>query len=149
MPDFELLLPPLAGIVVIDLTRAVAGPFCTMNLVDLGARIIKIEEPGAGDETRSWGPPFAGDISTYFLSVNRNKESRTADLKQDSGRLLIHSLAETADIFVENFRAGVADRLGIGYAALAAINPRLIYLSISGFGSDGPDRDRPGYDLIV
>lgn len=140
---------PLDDLVILDLTRAVAGPFCTMNLGDLGARVIKIEEPGTGDETRNWGPPFVEGISTYFLGVNRNKRSVVADLKEDRGRQRVHRLARRADVVIENFRPGVADRLGVGYDDLARDNPQLIYLSISGFGSDGPDRERPGYDLIV
>lgn len=141
---------PLADLTVIDLTRAVAGPFCTMNLGDLGARVLKIEEPGMGDETRQWGPPFVGDhISTYFLGMNRNKQSIAADLKQPAGRDLVRGLARSADVVVENFRTGVADRLGVGYTDLARENPRIIYLSISGFGSEGPGREKAGYDLII
>lgn len=141
---------PLADITVLDLTRAVAGPFCTMNLGDLGARVLKIEEPGTGDETRQWGPPFVGDhISTYFLGMNRNKRSIAADLKQESGRDLVRGLARSADVVVENFRTGVADRLGVGYGDLARENPQIIYLSISGFGSEGPLCEKAGYDLII
>jgi formyl-CoA transferase/CoA:oxalate CoA-transferase len=120
-----------------------------MMLADLGARVIKIEEPGSGDETRHWGPPFAGSLSTYFLSMNRNKESVTADLKSERGKRLAHSIAAKADVVLENFRPGVAERLGIGYSTLGGINPKLVYASISGFGQTGPDRLKSGYDLIV
>ncbi len=139
----------LDGIVVVDLTRAVSGPFCTMMLADLGARVIKIEEPGSGDETRNWGPPFVDGESTYFLGVNRGKESVTLDLKDERDRAVLGRLASRADVLIENFRPGVADRLGAGYRSLSAANPRLVYVSISGFGQSGPHRDRPGYDLIV
>ena len=141
---------PLRGVTVLDLTRAVAGPFCTMNLADLGARVIKIEEPGVGDETRHWVPPFLADgVSTYFLSMNRNKECREVDLKSAAGREEIRRLAREADVVVENFRTGVADRLGVGYADLSGENPRIIYASISGFGSEGEWAQKAGYDLIV
>ncbi len=140
---------PLAGVLVADLTRAVTGPFCTMLLADLGARVVKIEEPGAGDETRRWGPPFVDGESTYFLSVNRGKESVALDLKDPRGREALTRLAARADVVVENFRPGVAARLGVGYADVLKANPRVVYASISGFGQDGPARDKPGYDLIV
>lgn len=140
---------PLSDLVVLDFTRAVAGPFCTMNLGDLGARVIKVEEQGSGDETRNYGPPFVDGVSPYFLSVNRNKESLAVDLKSAAGLERVRSLARTADISIENFRAGVADRLGIGYEDLRRENPQIIYVSICGFGHDGPERDRPGYDLIA
>jgi len=117
---------PLEGVSVLDFTRAVAGPFCTMILGDLGARVIKVEEPGGGDETRQWGPPFRGADSTYFLSVNRNKESVTLDLKSPAGVAEARRLAASADVVMENFRPGVADRLGIGYAELRAINQRIV-----------------------
>jgi crotonobetainyl-CoA:carnitine CoA-transferase CaiB-like acyl-CoA transferase len=140
---------PLAGITVLDLTRAVAGPFCTMCLGDLGARVIKIEEPGTGDETRHWGPPFAGENSTYWLGLNRNKESVTLNLKSEDDRQVLKALACQADVVIENFRPGVTERLGVHYGALAPGNPRLIYVSISGFGQTGPERLTPGYDLII
>jgi len=139
----------LEDILVLDLTRAVAGPFCTMMLGDLGACVIKIEEEETGDETRRWGPPFVGGWSTYFLSMNRNKESVAVNLKSPEGLQLALRIAARADVVVENFRPGVADRLGLGYETLAATNPRLIYASVSGFGQTGPDRERPGYDLIL
>ena len=140
---------PLADLLVLDLTRAVAGPFCTMMLGDLGARVIKIEEPGKGDETRQWGPPFVKGISSYYLAMNRNKESAAVDLKSKEGRELVEAIAAKADVLMENFRPGVLERLGLDYEKLSALNPRLIYCSISGFGQTGPDRLRPGYDLIV
>ncbi|MFN0103511.1 MAG: CaiB/BaiF CoA transferase family protein [Bryobacteraceae bacterium] len=139
---------PLEGIVVLDLSRAVAGPMCTMLLGDLGARVLKIEEAG-GDEARSWGPPFAGEDSTYFLGLNRNKESAVLDLKNPFDLELVRRMAGRADIVVENFRPGVAERLGLGYGALRTLRPGLIYGSVSGFGQEGADRDRPGYDLIL
>ncbi len=120
-----------------------------MMLADLGARVIKIEEEQAGDETRNWGPPFLEGESTYFLSMNRNKESVTANLKSEEGVRLVQSIAARADVAIENFRPGVAERLGIGYDRLAALNPRLVYASISGFGQTGPQREKAGYDLIL
>lgn len=142
-------MPVLTGVTVLDLTRAVAGPFCTMILGDLGARIIKVEDPDGGDECRQWGPPFLGETSTYFLGLNRNKESLTLDLKSEAGRTRARALAQEADVLVENFRPGVMDRLGLSYEALSLTNPRLIYASVSGFGQTGRDRLRPGYDLII
>ncbi|MEP7361972.1 MAG: CoA transferase [Acidobacteriota bacterium] len=145
---------PLQGLVVLDFSRAVAGPYCTMMLGDLGARVIKVEEKGKGDETRTWGPPFVEDSSgrswsTYFVSVNRNKESVELDLKSEEGRTAAQALARQADVVIQNFRVGVAERLGIGYDELSALNPGLVYCSISGFGTNGPWRDRPGYDLMA
>jgi crotonobetainyl-CoA:carnitine CoA-transferase CaiB-like acyl-CoA transferase len=151
---------PLAGYVVIDLTRALAGPHGGMMLGDLGARVIKVEAPGTGDDTRSWGPPFVdpepghdGRIrereSTYFLSCNRNKESIAVDLKSDDGREVLTRLVQRADVLLENFRPGVLDRLGFSAQRLEEINPRLVILSISGFGHDGPEGGRPGYDQIA
>jgi crotonobetainyl-CoA:carnitine CoA-transferase CaiB-like acyl-CoA transferase len=147
---------PLDGIVVIDLTRALAGPHATMLLADLGARVIKVEQPGTGDESRLWGPPFATPadgagkpVSTYYLSCNRNKESVTCDLRSDAGRDLLAALVSRADVLAENFRPGVLDRLGFGYGRLHELNPRLVICSITGFGHDGPEGARPGYDQIV
>ncbi|MCI0547848.1 MAG: CoA transferase [Candidatus Rokubacteria bacterium] len=140
--------PPLAGIRVIDLTRVLAGPFCAMILGDMGAEVIKIEEPGKGDDTRGW-PPFAGGEATYFLAVNRNKQSLTLNLKAPEGRDILRRLIAKADVVVENFRPGTMERLGVGFEALRAGNPRLVYCSISGFGESGPEAHRPGYDLIV
>ena len=140
---------PLDGIRVLDLTRVLAGPYCTMFLGDLGAEVVKVERPEVGDDTRGWGPPFAGDESAYFLSVNRNKKSLTVDLKTVRGVELLRSLAKVADVLVENFRPGTMERLGLGHQELRGADPRLIYASLSGFGSDGPMRDWPCYDLII
>ena len=140
--------PPLAGIRVLDLTRVLAGPFCAMLLGDMGAEVIKIEEPGKGDDTRGW-PPFAGGEATYFMSVNRNKQSLTLNLKAPEGQEILRRLLARADVVLENFRPGTMERLGLGYDALRKPNPRLVYCSISGFGETGPEAHRPGYDLIV
>jgi crotonobetainyl-CoA:carnitine CoA-transferase CaiB-like acyl-CoA transferase len=144
---------PLDDITVIDLSRALAGPHAGMMLGDLGARVIKVETPGAGDDSRGWGPPFVGPeddpISTYFLSCNRNKESVTADLKSDEGRELLTRLVRHSDVLIENFRPGVLDRLGFPVERLHEISPRLVVLSISGFGHDGPQGGRAGYDQIA
>jgi crotonobetainyl-CoA:carnitine CoA-transferase CaiB-like acyl-CoA transferase len=144
---------PLAGYVVLDLTRALAGPHAGMMLGDLGARVIKVETPGSGDDTRSWGPPFVGPDgareSTYFLSCNRNKESITVDLKSEEGRQLLRRLIRRADVLLENFRPGVLDRLGFPVTKLQELNSGLVILSITGFGHDGPEAARPGYDQIA
>ena len=143
----------LSDLVVIDLTRALAGPHAAMMLADLGARVIKVEQPDGGDESRSWGPPFVGaeeePVSTYFMSCNRNKESVTADLKSDEGKELLTRLVARADVLMENFRTGVLDRLGFSVERLHEINPRLVILSITGFGHDGPEGGRAGYDQIA
>ncbi|GAA2149554.1 crotonobetainyl-CoA:carnitine CoA-transferase CaiB-like acyl-CoA transferase [Humibacillus xanthopallidus] len=144
---------PLSDIVVVDLSRALAGPHSTMMLGDLGARVIKVETPGRGDDTRGWGPPFVGDEgereSTYFLSANRNKESITLDLKDAADRDVLLALVDRADVLVENFRTGVLERLGLGIEELTRRNPRLVVLSITGFGHDGPEGGRAGYDQIA
>ena len=140
---------PLDGIRVIDLSRVVAGPFATMTLGDMGADIVKIEQPGRGDESRTFGPPFHGGESPYFLSVNRNKRSCTVDLKHEAGKAILWRLLTSADVLIENFRPGAMTRLGFDYASVSATHPRLVYCSISGFGDSGPDAARPGYDLIV
>ena len=144
---------PLHDIVVIDLSRALAGPHAAMMLGDLGARVIKVETPGSGDDTRGWGPPFVGPqddpVSTYFLSCNRNKESITLDLKSEDGAGILARLVTQADVLVENFRPGVLDRLGFSVARLHKLNPRLVILSITGFGHDGPEGGRAGYDQIA
>jgi formyl-CoA transferase/CoA:oxalate CoA-transferase len=140
---------PLAGITILDVTRVLSGPFCTMLLADMGARVIKVEQPGRGDETRSWGPPFTGGESTYFLSINRNKESVTLDLKAAAAREALDRLLARADVFVENFRPGTLDRLGLGYTTLRPQRPGLVYASISGYGQTGPLRDRAGYDAVM
>lgn len=140
---------PLDGVRVLDLTRVLAGPYCTMFLGDLGAEVVKVEQPAVGDDTRGWGPPFVGGESAYFLCVNRNKKSLTLDLKSNQGIGLLRRLAESADVLIENFRPGTMERLKLGEKELRAINPPLIYASLSGFGADGPMSDWPGYDLIV
>jgi len=140
--------PPLHGIRVIDLTRVLAGPFCSMSLGDMGAEVIKVEEPGKGDDTRGW-PPFANGESTYFMSVNRNKKSLTLNMKAPEGQAILRRLIAKADVVIENFRPGTMERLGFSYDVLRKLNPRLIYCSISGFGESGPESSRPGYDLIV
>jgi crotonobetainyl-CoA:carnitine CoA-transferase CaiB-like acyl-CoA transferase len=144
---------PLADVIVVDLSRALAGPHAAMMLGDLGARIIKVENPDGGDDTRGWGPPFVGPTdspeSTYFLSCNRNKESITLDLKSDQGKAILTRLVMHADVLIENFRPGVLDRLGFTTERLHELNPRLVVLSISGFGHDGPEGGRAGYDQIA
>ena len=140
---------PLAGITVLDFTRVLSGPYCTMLLADMGARVIKIEQPGKGDDTRAWGPPFIGNESAYFLSVNRNKESLTLDLKAPAARQVLARLLDKADVIVENFRPGAMARLGLDYASVAASHPSIVYCSISGFGQTGPRRDEPGYDAVI
>ena len=139
---------PLAGVVVVDLSRAVAGPQAAQMLGDLGARVIKIESPD-GDDSRRWGPPFVGGESTYFLSINRNKESVVLDLKTDEGTSTLTALIERADVLIENFRVGTLARLGFDDARIQELNPRAILLSITGFGHDGPEANRPGYDQIA
>ena len=140
---------PLHGIRVLDLSRVLAGPYCTMMLGDLGAEVIKIEQPGVGDETRRWGPPFAGGESAYYLAVNRNKKSVTLDLKQARGREIARALARVSDVLIENFKVGTLDALGLGYETLRADHPGLIWCSISGYGQDGPYADRAGYDFVA
>jgi formyl-CoA transferase len=144
---------PLDGVVVVDLSRALAGPHAAMMLGDLGARVIKVEHPDGGDDSRGWGPPFVGPEgrreSTYFFSCNRNKESVTADLKSADGKDLLTRLVRQADVLVENFRTGVLDRLGFPVERLHELNPRLVVLSLSGFGHDGPEGGRAGYDQIA
>ena len=142
-------MKPLQGLFVLDLSRILAGPYCTMTLGDLGARVVKIEVPGRGDDTRGWGPPFWNGESAYFLAVNRNKESVTLDLKSKEGHAILWKLVERADILVENFRPGTLSRWGFSWEALSSSNPRLVYCSISGYGLSGPDAERPGYDLIA
>ncbi|MCM8748512.1 CoA transferase [Thermomicrobiaceae bacterium CFH 74404] len=139
----------LSGIRVVDLTRVMAGPYCTMLLGDLGADVVKIERPGAGDDTRSWGPPFIDGISAYYLCVNRNKRSITLDLKHPAGQEILWRLIEQADVLVENFSPGTVERLGFGYEAVRGRRPQIVYCSISGFGQTGPGKDRTAYDQIV
>ncbi len=147
---------PLEGVRVLDLTRALAGPFCTMMLGDLGADVIKVERPGRGDESRGWGPPFVGrpygpypGESAYFIAANRNKRSVTVNLKRPEGQEIVRRLAAISDVLVENFRTGVLDGMGLGYEDLQTVNPRLVYCSISGYGRTGPYAERPGYDFII
>jgi formyl-CoA transferase len=153
MPQTPDATGPLAGYLVIDLTKALAGPHASMMLGDLGARVIKVEPPGRGDDSRGWGPPFVGPeddtVSTYFMSCNRNKESVTADLKTPDGRALLERLVSRADVLVENYRPGALDRWGIGAEWMHQVNPRLVILSITGFGHDGPEGGRAGYDQIA
>jgi len=142
-------MSPLDGLVVLDFSRVLAGPYCTMQLADLGARVIKIEQPGGGDDTRAWGPPFVGGESAYFLSVNRNKESLALDLKHARARSILEALLSRADVLVENFRPGTMERLGLAYDIVAARHPRVVYCSISGFGQTGPRRAEAGYDAMM
>jgi formyl-CoA transferase/CoA:oxalate CoA-transferase len=139
----------LSGFTVIDFTRVLSGPYCTMVLADHGARVIKVEHPVHGDDTRHWGPPFVASESAYFLSINRNKESLTVDFKHAEGRAIIERLLSRADVLVENFRPGTLDAVGLGAAEVMARFPRLIYCSISGYGQTGPRRDEPGYDAVM
>ncbi len=141
-------MKPLSGITVLDLTRLLSGPFCTMTLADLGADIIKIEAPPHGDDART-NPPFKNEESVYFMSINRGKQSIAIDLKSQEGKEILFKMVKNADVLVENFRPGTMEKLGIGYERLAAINEKLVFCSISGFGQDGPYRDRPAYDIIV
>ena len=139
----------LEGIRVLDLTRALAGPFCTLMLGDHGADVIKVEMPGSGDDTRQWGPPFIGEESAYFLSINRNKRSLTLNFKEPQAKKIFLQLAEKADVVVENFTPGVMARFGLDYDTVKGTNPKIIYCSISGFGQTGPYKDRPAYDQIM
>lgn len=143
----------LSGIRVLDLSRVLAGPWCTQMLGDLGAEIIKIEQPGKGDDTRSWGPPWHGEgadrLSAYYLSANRNKKSVAIDISKPEGQALIRELAAKCDVLVENFKMGGLEKYGLDYLSLKAVNPRLVYCSITGFGHSGPRAHQPGYDLMV
>ncbi|HET7011112.1 MAG TPA: CoA transferase [Anaerolineales bacterium] len=148
MPDVPR--PLLDGVLVVDLTRVLAGPYCTMMLGDLGADIIKVEEPSRGDDTRGWGPPFApGGESAYFLSANRNKRSLTLNLKSPAGLDILRRLIAHGDVLVENFRTGTLEAWGLDYDSLQSIRPGLIVCSITGYGQTGPYRERPGYDFMV
>jgi crotonobetainyl-CoA:carnitine CoA-transferase CaiB-like acyl-CoA transferase len=140
---------PLAGLTILDLTRVLSGPYCTMLLADMGGRVIKVEQPGRGDDTRAWGPPFVGAESAYFLGTNCNKESVTLDFRTPEGQDILERLVARADVLVENFRPGALARAGFGYETVAARHPRLVYCSISGFGQTGPRRDQPGYDAVI
>jgi formyl-CoA transferase len=141
--------PPLSELLVLDLSRVLAGPFATMMLADLGAEVIKVERPGSGDDTRQWGPPWAGGESAYYLSVNRNKKSITLDLKTEQAREIVRELACRADVLVENWLPGTMEKWGLGYDDLCQINPGLVYCSITGYGQTGPQRGRPGYDFVI
>ena len=140
---------PFEGIRVLDLTRALAGPYCTMMLGDMGADVIKVERPGKGDDSRSWGPPFAGGESAYYLSINRNKRSIELDLKTGFGREALRKLAVVSDVVVENYKTGSLEKLGLGYDQLGQLNRRLVWASITGYGPTGPDAGRPGYDFMA
>ena len=140
---------PLEGIRILDLTRVLSGPYCTMLLGDLGAEVIKVERPGEGDDTRAFAPPFQGDQAAYFLSINRNKKSITLDMKSEHGKEILWRLLDLSDVLVENFRPGAMERLGFGYEVVSDRRPAVIYCSISGFGDSGPQKDRAGYDVIV
>lgn len=139
----------LAGIRILDLSRVLAGPYCTMILGDLGAEVIKVEAPGGSDDTRSWGPPFKNGVSAYYISANRNKKSVTIDLKSEKGIEKIKQLVSISDVIINNFKTGTMERFGIDYDTLAKINPRIVYCSIKGFGETGPKKDIPGYDFII
>ena len=140
---------PLENLKVLDLSRVLAGPYCTMLLADMGADVLKIERPGTGDDTRGYGPPFLNGESAYYMSVNRNKRSMTLDLKKQEGLKLLHKLILEADVLVENFRPGTMEKFGYGYAQIKDINPQLIYCAVSGYGHTGPKSSLPGYDLII
>ena len=140
---------PLDGLIVADFARILAGPLVTQNLADLGARVIKVERPGTGDDTRSWGPPFRGDLATYFTAVNRGKESIALDLKDPEDLAVARRLAERADVVVENFRPGLMDGFGLSYESLSSSNPKLVYCSISAFGDQGEGAGLPGVDLLI
>lgn len=139
----------LEGIKVLDLSRVLAGPYCTMILGDLGAEVIKVEAPGVGDETRKWGPPFQNDVSAYYLCANRNKKSITVDLKSEEGIRQIKALVKESDVVINNFKTGTMERFGLDYDSLSAINKQIVYCSITGFGETGPYKDMPGYDFII
>lgn len=141
--------PPLAGRRVLDLSRVLAGPWCTMILADLGADVTKVEHPRGGDDTRAWGPPDTGGESAYYLCANRGKRSIAVDLATAAGQDIVRALAAEADVLVENYKLGGLDRYGLGYDALAALNPRLVYCSISGYGRASPLAERPGYDYVI
>jgi len=144
-----MLAGPLKGIKVLDLSRTLAGPFCTMILGDLGAEVIKVEQPGVGDETRGYAPPVWGGESCYYLSLNRNKRGITLNLKTEEGREIVRKLTVRSDVLVENFRTGTMERFGLGYDVLIELNPRLIYCAVSGFGRTGPMKDEAAYDLLI
>ncbi len=140
---------PLAGVLVADLTQNVAGPTCTQILGDMGAEVVKVERPGRGDDARAWKPPYWGDESATFMSVNRNKRSLAVDVKQPDGRAIVERLVSRADVFVQSLRAGAVSELGLGWERASSLNPRLVYCSVTAFGTEGPLADRPGYDPLM
>ncbi|XP_008589335.1 PREDICTED: succinate--hydroxymethylglutarate CoA-transferase-like, partial [Galeopterus variegatus] len=142
-------MKPLKGVKILDLSRVLAGPFATMNLGDLGAEVIKVERPGAGDDTRTWGPPFVGTESSYFLSVNRNKKSIAINIKDPKGVKIIKELAAVCDVFMENYVPGKLSAMGLGYEDIDKIAPHIIYCSVTGYGQTGPMSQRGGYDLVA
>ena len=142
-------MKPLDGILVVDLSRILSGPYCTMMMADMGAEVIKVEIPGKGDDTREFGPPFVNGESTFFMSINRNKKSLTLNLADKEGKEILRRLIEKGDVVIENFRYGVMNRLGFSYDNIKKINPRAVFCSISGFGHSGPYRERPGYDVMI
>ncbi len=142
-------LPPLAGRRVLDLSRVLAGPWCTMVLADLGAEVTKVEHPRGGDDTRHWGPPYTGGESAYYLCANRNKRSIAIDLSTPDGQRIVREMAAEADVLVENYKLGGLDKYGLDYASIAAINPRIVYCSVSGYGRASPIAERPGYDYVI
>jgi formyl-CoA transferase/CoA:oxalate CoA-transferase len=146
---YDRMKKALEGIKVLDLSRALAGPYCTMMLADMGAEVIKVEMPGTGDDSRGWGPPFVEGESAYFMSINRNKKSITLDMKGGKAIEIIMKLIKQSDVLVENFRPGAMERLGLGYQQVKPVNPRLVYCSISGFGQNGPYRMLPGFDQVL
>ncbi len=143
------MVKPLSGIRVLDLTRALAGPYCTMMLGDMGAEVIKIESPDGGDDSRSWAPPYIGKESAYYLSCNKNKKSITLNLRSEGAKKILKELIRVSDVVVENFRPGVMGKMGFPFETLQAINPKVIFCSITGFGTKGPDAQKPGFDLIA
>ncbi|UUY00748.1 CoA transferase [Sphingomonas sp. J315] len=140
---------PLAGRRVLDLSRVLAGPWCTMVLADLGAEVTKVEHPRGGDDTRHWGPPYTGGESAYYLCANRNKRSIALDISKPEGQRIVRDLAAQADVLVENYKLGGLEKFGLGYSSIAAINPRIVYCSISGYGRRSPIAERPGYDYVI
>lgn len=149
MKGSETMSGALKNIRVLDLSRVLAGPYCSMILGDLGAEVIKVEAPGGSDDTRKWGPPFSKGVSAYYLSANRNKKAITVDLKSTEGVDMIKGLVRTSDVVINNFKTGTMERFGLDYETLAAINPGIVYCSITGFGETGPDKHMPGYDFMI
>jgi len=140
---------PLSDVTVLDLSRVLAGPYCSMMLGDLGANVIKVERPGLGDDTRRWNPPDAGGEAAYYLCTNRNKRSLTLNMKDPEGQAIVRELAKKSDIVIENYKVGTLKKMGLDYESLKAVNPGIVYCSITGFGQQGPYRDKPGYDFMI